>query len=92
MNAATAGTATPHTLIPTPGITRFFQLDRRDLVYLKFIQEAYEGLSFMSTADRKSCIVRISYQQSAAADMDGLLSALARDIQLIEVAAPSPEN
>ena len=91
MNAAT-GTTDPHALIPTPGITRFFQLDRHDLVYLKFVQEAYEGLSFMSTADQKACIVRISYQESTAADMDGLLLALGREIKLTEVADPSLEN
>lgn len=74
------------------GIVRHFQLNRRDLVYLKFIQEAYEGLSFMSTADQKACIVRISYQSTAATDMAGLLAALATEITLTEVPAPTPET
>jgi len=82
----------PQSLVPSSGIVRFFQLNRRDLVYLKFIQEAYEGLSFMSTADQKACIVRISYQATAAADMEGLLTALASEIILTEVAAPSPQE
>jgi hypothetical protein len=77
-------------LVTGPGIVRYFQLDRRQLVYLKFIQEAYEGLSFMSTADRQQCIVRISYQPAVAADMEGLLTALAGEIALQEVAAPPP--
>ena len=89
MTTATTGAPARHALIPTDDITRFFQLHRHDLVYLKFIQEAYEGLSFMSTADRKSCIVRISYPHSAAVDMEGLLTALAREITLTEVAAPT---
>lgn len=72
-----------------PGIVRYFQLNRRDLVYLKFIQEAYEGLSFMSTADQKACIVRISYQSTAATDMAGLLTALATEITLTEVPPPT---
>jgi hypothetical protein len=83
---------TPQSLIPSLGIVRYFQLGRRDLVYLKFIQEAYEGLSFMSTADQKACIVRIAYQQTAAADMEGLLTALAAEISLTEVDAPSPQE
>ena len=87
ISAATAG-ADPHSLIPSSDIVRFFQLDRRDLVYLKFIQEAYEGLSFMSTADQKNCIVRICYQRSVAQDMEGLLAALAGEISLTEVTAP----
>jgi hypothetical protein len=83
---------TPQSLIPSLGIVRYFQLDRRDLVYLKFIQEAYEGLSFMSTAHQKDCIVRIAYQQTAAADMEGLLTALASEISLTEVDAPPPQE
>ncbi len=85
-------TSDPHSLIPSSDIVRYFQLNRRDLVYLKFIQEAYEGLSFMSTADQKACIVRICYQQTVAPDMAGFLTALATEISLTEVAAPPLEN
>ncbi|MBT0666270.1 DUF4911 domain-containing protein [Geobacter pelophilus] len=67
---------------------RYFRVDRRDIVYLKFILEAYEGLSTMSTADRKEGIVRISFSTWAEQDIGDLLAALAADIELVEVSDP----
>ncbi|GAM09756.1 hypothetical protein OR1_02037 [Geobacter sp. OR-1] len=66
----------------------YFRVDRRNLVYLKFILEAYEGLSTMSTADRKEGIVRISCPEWAAADVRDLLDSLSREIGLVEVDEP----
>lgn len=67
---------------------RYFRVDRRDLVYLKFILEAYEGLSTLSTADREGMIVRISYSRCFTPDIDSLLRALAKEISLTEVPQP----
>jgi hypothetical protein len=67
---------------------RYFRVDRKDLVFLKFILEAYEGLSTMSTADRKEGIVRISFAEWAEADIGSLLDSLAREIKLTEVDVP----
>lgn len=66
-------------------VIRYFRVDRRDLVYLKFILEAYEGLSTMSTADRAEGIVRISSPAWAADDIRELLFFLAGEIRLTEV-------
>jgi hypothetical protein len=71
-----------------PEKVRYFRVDRKDLVFLKFILEAYEGLSTMSTADRKEGIVRISFGEWAADDVGGLLDSLAREITLVEVDEP----
>lgn len=68
--------------------TRFFQINRRDLVYLKFILEAYEGLSTLSTVDQTAGIVQLSYPACFAGDMKDLVSALARDITITEVRHP----
>lgn len=69
-------------------IERYFQLPRRELVYLKFILEAFEGLSTLSTVDNRAGIVKVSYPACFAADMTGLLAALAGEIPLAEVAEP----
>jgi hypothetical protein len=69
---------------------RYFRVARHDLVYLKFILEAYEGLCVMSTVERESAIVRIGYPKTAEADMDGLLEALAKEIRFDEI--PRPEG
>ena len=65
--------------------SRYFQLASRDLVYMKFILEAYEGLSTMSTVDGKRGIVRVSYPLPFAGDVAALLDALGAEIAVTEV-------
>lgn len=64
---------------------RFFQLASRDMVYMKFILEAYEGLCTMSTIDGKRGIVKVNYTVPFAGDVDRLMQALAGEIALTEV-------
>jgi len=68
---------------------RYFQVERHDLVYLKFILEAYEGLAVLSTVDREGAIVRIGYPHFSACDVDALLQALAGEIAMTEVPMPA---
>ena len=65
--------------------TRYFRVAGNDLVYLKFILEAYEGLATMSTVDQKRGIVKVSYGAWAAEDVAGLLGSLAGEISLVEL-------
>jgi len=64
---------------------RYYQLASRDLVYLKFILEAYEGLSTMSTIDGKRGIVRINYPLPFAGEIAALMEALSLEIEIAEV-------
>ncbi len=68
---------------------RYFRVDRRDLVYLKFILEAYEGLAVLSTVEREGMVVRIACPHFFAADVDALLKALAGEIGITEVPRPA---
>lgn len=65
--------------------SRYYQLASRDLVYMKFILEAYEGLSTMSTIDGKRGIVKVVYPVPFAADVAALMEALATEIAVTEV-------
>jgi hypothetical protein len=69
---------------------RYFRVERRDLAYLKFILEAYEGLALLSTVDPEGAVVRISDTGFFGTDLDGLMQALSREIELKEV--PLPEG
>jgi hypothetical protein len=71
--------------------TRFFQIELRDLVYLKFILEAYEGLSVLSTVDQKAGIVKLSYPSCFTNDIAELVGALSADITIMEVPPPDSE-
>ena len=64
---------------------RYYQLASRDLVYMKFILEAYEGLSTMSTVDGKRGIVRVNYPLPFAGDIAALMAALSHEIAVTEV-------
>jgi len=69
---------------------RYYRVNRRDLVYLKFILEAYEGLALLSTIEREGAIVRIAYPHFAEGDVADLMRAMAGEINLSEV--PRPEG
>lgn len=61
-------------------ICRYYKVAHRDMVYLKFILEAYEGMNVMSTVDNRAGIIRIAIMKGFAADMDGLLDALGKQV------------
>lgn len=63
-------------------INRYFKVNRRDMVYLKFILEAYEGMNVMSTVDNAAGIIRIAIMPGFEADMDALLAELGRQVTM----------
>lgn len=63
-------------------ICRYFRVQHRDMVYLKFILEAYEGMNVMSTVDNKVGIIRVAIMPGFLEDMDGLLAELGTKVQL----------
>lgn len=69
---------------PAADLVRYFRVDRRDLVYLKFILEAYEGMSTMTTVQPQGVIVRLTIPAGFAGDLQELLDALATEIPLEE--------
>lgn len=66
-------------------ITRYFQVARHDLAYLKFIVEAHEGIATLSTADRKTSTVAITYHRYFAEELNSLLESLGTEIAIKEV-------
>lgn len=64
---------------------RFFRVDRHDLVYLKFVLEAYEGMSTLSTVEPKGVIVRLSIPCGFEEEMGRIIGALSMEIPLTEV-------
>jgi len=63
-------------------ICRYFKVAHRDMVFLKFILEAYEGMNVMSTVDNKAGIIRIAIMPGFVADMDELLTELGRQVAM----------
>lgn len=66
-------------------ICRYFKVAHRDMVYLKFILEAYEGMNVMSTVENKEGIIRIAVMEGFETDIDGLLEDLGRQVGMVPV-------
>jgi hypothetical protein len=67
-------------------ICRYFKVAHRDMVFLKFILEAYEGMNVMSTVDNKEGIIRIAIMPGFVEDMDALLAELGKQTVMEPVA------
>lgn len=63
-------------------ICRYFKVLHRDMVYLKFILEAYEGMNVMSTVDNKAGIIRIAIMEGFEDDMNQLLAELGKQVSM----------
>ena len=63
-------------------INRYFHVNRRDMVYLKFILEAYEGMNVMSTVDNAAGIILIAIMPGFEDDMDALLAELGTKVTM----------
>ena len=63
-------------------IFRYFKVAHRDMVFLKFILEAYEGMNVMSTVDNVAGIIRIAIMEGFEADMEGVLAELGRQVAM----------
>lgn len=65
-------------------IVRYYKVQRRDVVFLKFILEAYEGMSTLSTMEPREAIMRLSVPAGFDADMQRLLKSLGEQISISE--------
>ena len=73
-------------------IYRYFKVRHRDMVYLKFILEAYEGMNVMSTVDNVAGIIRIAIMKGFETDMDGVLAELGRQVAMEPVEWHEPPS
>jgi hypothetical protein len=65
-----------------------FRVDRREISFLRFIFEGYDGIALVTTLDRDTGLVRIHMAPGCENDVEGVLSGLAEEI-LIEPASGS---
>ena len=64
-------------------IYRYFKVAHRDMVFIKFILEAYGGMNVMSTVDNMAGIIRIAIMPGFVDDMDELLADLGKQLQMV---------
>ena len=64
-------------------VKKYFRVDRHDIGFIKFIIEAYEGLSVMTTVDRSRGVVELNIAPGCEAEIDLILKDLKKEL-LIE--------
>jgi Domain of unknown function (DUF4911) len=66
-------------------IKKYFRVDRREIAFLKFIFEAYDGIVTITTVDPDKGVVRLCIAPGCENDVEMILQDLKKDI-LIEPA------
>ncbi len=63
-------------------VKRNLILNRREVSYLKYILEGYEGLATVTTVDREKSIVQLSIMPDFVCDVEEIIEALGKEIDI----------
>jgi hypothetical protein len=63
-------------------IKKFIRVDRREICFIKFILEAYEGIATMTTIDPCQGIVLLRIAPGCEEEVEALLRDLGKDIMM----------
>ena len=63
---------------------KFLKLNRKDISYLQFLIESYEGLATVTTIDKNVAIIKLSIMPDFVSDIDEILNSLKKEIDFTE--------
>ena len=63
-------------------IRRYYRIDRRQIAFLKFILEAYDGIATLSTIDSRRGVVALDIAPGCESDVDTVLADLGRQMKI----------
>ena len=66
----------------------YFKIKRRDIAYMKFILESYEGLGVLRTIDPRSGIVEVMVPPGLEEDLEMVLEGLGDEIPIERIERP----
>jgi hypothetical protein len=61
-------------------IKKFLRVDRREICFLKFILEAYDGIATLTTIDAHQGIIMLRIAPGCEGDVEAVLQDLKKDI------------
>ncbi len=61
---------------------KYYRVDRREIAFLKFILEAYDGLAVLTTIDSEKGIVVINIAPGCEADVEMILQDLKKNVMI----------
>ena len=68
--------------VPRETIRRYYRVDRREIAFLRFVFEAYEGLAIIETLNPESGDIVFYIAPGCESDVDMILKELKGDIML----------
>lgn len=68
------------TRTPAETVKRYYRVDRREIAFIKFILEAYDGLAVMETLDPMSGMVVLHIAPGCEDDVDMIIQDLKKEI------------
>ena len=66
-------------------ITKKLRLERKDIAYIKFILEGYEGIALATTIDNNESIIQLTIVPDFESDVEMLLAALKKEVDFSEI-------
>jgi hypothetical protein len=66
-------------------ITKKLRLERKDIAYVKFILEGYEGMALATTIDNNESIIQLTIVPDFESDVEILLAELKKEIDFSEI-------
>jgi hypothetical protein len=66
-------------------IKKYYRVDRREISFLKFIFEAYDGIAVITTIDSKQGVVVLHIPPGCEEDVEMILQDLRNDIIIEKV-------
>lgn len=63
---------------------KFLKLNRKDISYVQFLIESYEGLAAVTTVDENIAIIKLSIMPDSVSDVDKILDSIRKEVDFTE--------
>ena len=73
-------------------IKKYLRIDRREICFLKFILEAYDGIASITTVNPDLGVVRLHIPPGCVEDVEIILQDLKKNIIIEDASAETSEN
>jgi len=64
---------------------KYYRVDRREISFLKFIIEAYDGLAVLTTVDSEKGIIVVNIAPGCEADVEMILQDLKKNVMIEKI-------
>jgi hypothetical protein len=72
--------------------TQYYRVDRRQIAFIKFVFEAYDGIAGMRTTDPEKGIIKLHIAPGCEEQVEQILRDLKKEILIRRLATEPPES